>query len=312
MQSTLNLGLQVIEHSTSHIADQVSVLVPNTQSLLDEVLKIGQNIDLVLKNQSSLPDSETLHRIAASMMVAKPALLSTACDAVNSNSIALSGLTTINSQDDIPQDFALEANRKSRTSCNCRYHRRITRKLYSWFIFSTFEELVTESRHKPWCPLFQPMTSVNYRRFGVVIAGLHRYLSTAVSVSLCMTHGAGGRSISPTIRYFGMVERKKSPSFRIIQSLSDIMYKKRDNNSWSLWDSGLRDKDILDPSLLHVLSFEEIVRTGISKLRQIYGSGAALPTDVDECGRTVMHVIFDGGVSKSLVPINFLFNTKQK
>ncbi|TGJ82108.1 hypothetical protein E0Z10_g6674 [Xylaria hypoxylon] len=57
------------------------------------------------------------------------------------------------------------------------------------------------------------------RTFGVTYSGLGRLLSAAVSVSLCLDYGAGGTSISPTFRYYHVVDQLQSPPFRKVLEL---------------------------------------------------------------------------------------------
>lgn len=300
VQSILDSRLQTIEYSTSQIAEQALRITPSIQSVHADVLKLVQIAELAMKNQGSSPNSETLHRTVTSMMVAKPALLRTASDTANLSLTTPSGYATTDPQDSGRQDSTTATSRNAQDlfSCNCRPQRHITRKSSRWLLLPTFEETITESRHKPWCSLFQPWTSVHQRRFGFLIAGLHRYSSTAISVSLYMTCGAGGRSISPTIRYFGIVDQEQSPAFRVVNALTNVVRNKYLERTWTeaLQEGDqigeLIDADILDPFSLSVSNFQEILHIRISKLQQIFRSGAALPTDVDENGYTAIHRVF--------------------
>lgn len=238
-----------------------------------------------LQNQTSSYESETSDIKFASMMAAKPALLKETSDAANFHSGTQRG-------------HSIEANGRSSQvlrSCSCQRRRRVTRKSSSWALFSTFEESIMESKHKEGCPFSQPSTSTHQRRIGVLFTGLHQYLSTAISMSLCMTSGAGGSSISPTFRYFPMVDREKSPAFRMVRSLIMMLYMKAGTRTWAEVlqrmdrEFDLIDMDILDLAALQSLTFSKILDVGISKLREIFKSGVASPTDVDEYGNTAIH-----------------------
>ncbi|KAF5632402.1 uncharacterized protein FTJAE_7512 [Fusarium tjaetaba] len=90
----------------------------------------------------------------------------------------------------------------------------------------------------------------------------------AVELTLRTTTGAGGFSISPSINYFAMVDEGSSPAFRVIS----LLVESRLGARWAMESY---------PGLL----FESITR----KLRSIFRSGRARPTDINSKGYSLLH-----------------------
>ncbi|KAI1408082.1 hypothetical protein F5Y13DRAFT_173316 [Hypoxylon sp. FL1857] len=296
-QSTLSSRIQSIEYSTSRTMEQVERIGPATQSSHSEILKMLQAIQLTLKDRGGSFDNAVSERAFTGMMVAKPALLREASDGANLGSTTPSSSSAGSPQDIVQQGSTTAANQFQQAffSCSCRCRRRVDRKSSHWSSFYTIEEIITESKHQPGCLFFQPETREHHRSFGVLVTGLHRYLSTAVSMSLCITHGAGGRSISPTIQHFAMVDRSKSPAFRIIRDLARVLDEKTKNGTWNeALRRGCRTADLIDTneldlSSLKISNYQDILCIGISRLRRVFSSGAALPTDVDISGKSAIY-----------------------
>ncbi|OTA80967.1 hypothetical protein M434DRAFT_401502 [Hypoxylon sp. CO27-5] len=295
-QLALNTSLQSVEHSISEAKEQVCTSMQLSYSKIQKRL---EEIELVIKDRGVPPNNNILERAFTGMMVAKPALLREASEDANLNLTTPFSSAAANLQDIVHQDTDTASNWKPQalSSCNCgRRRRRITRKSSRRSWLYTFEEEIMESKHNPGCSFFLPGTSEHQRTFGILFTGLHRYLSTAVSLSLCMRSGAGGSSISPTIRYFAMVDLDKSPAFRIVEVLAHVLFIKRETTTWNkaLQEMGrstdLVDTDIGDISSLQISNYRDILHIGIPKLRQIFRSGVASPTDVTIDGGTLIHV----------------------
>ncbi|KAF5557244.1 hypothetical protein FNAPI_5456 [Fusarium napiforme] len=114
---------------------------------------------------------------------------------------------------------------------------------------------------------FQQAESAASQRHVQTTELLYR-LRKAVELTLRTTTGAGGFSISPSINYFAMVDEGNSPAFRAIS----LLVESRLGARWAMESY---------PGLL----FESITR----KLRSIFRSGRARPTDINSKGYSLLH-----------------------
>lgn len=220
--------------------------------------------------QASSSDHSAVGRRLTGMMASKPALLRDISDIVNSQpTMTTSNFVATGHQGGSQKEDSLALSNRGRRQallpCGCRLRRHVTRKSSRWLTPLIFKETIMESKHELGCQYSQSNTSDYHLIIDVLFTGLRRYLSIAFSFSLSLTHGAGGNSIGRTFRYFPMVDSRTSPAFNVISELIGLT----------------------DPGEL-VCSQPVVLHHGISKLRQIFRSGLASPSHVNENGDTLI------------------------
>ncbi|KAI1779064.1 hypothetical protein F4818DRAFT_238325 [Hypoxylon cercidicola] len=193
--------------------------------------------------------------------------------------------------DDPPED-AQELSRLKRKhqmhskagNCGCRYRRHVSRQSSRWLIFTRFDESIVDYHHDPGCPRYSNPGETREYTAGIIYTGLHRLLNIAVVASLTSRYGAGGASISPTFRYYAMVDSRQSPAFGIVRRMALVIL----NMCVYTYDSvGMHDSKATD------MACQQIIRVGISKLRRIFTSRSSLPTDINERGWTLIESCVD-------------------
>ncbi|KAI1365738.1 hypothetical protein F5Y08DRAFT_302993 [Xylaria arbuscula] len=112
------------------------------------------------------------------------------------------------------------SQRPPRASIWRSVNKRVTHR-YPFRFFS--EETIKSNRHSG-CSHYTSNASDHTKMLETAFMGLHRLFSAAVSVGLCLRHGAGGASISPMFRYRYMVDEWQSPPFRILRLFKDAIY----------------------------------------------------------------------------------------
>ncbi|KAH7179844.1 uncharacterized protein B0J16DRAFT_309116 [Fusarium flagelliforme] len=93
-------------------------------------------------------------------------------------------------------------------------------------------------------------------------------LNSAIQFSFCTNTGAGGFAISPSLMYFGVVDRYAAPAFQVLSLPQHC----------SVYRSRKMDQEVYLKAMLH-------------KLQEVFGSGRAKPTDIDQDGETLLHMI---------------------
>lgn len=147
--------------------------------------------------------------------------------------------------------------------CGCRRRRlKYSRSSSPWFSFSVLDETTEDKTHRSDCLYARIRPTETSRLMTLTFSGLRSYLSTAISIGFYTSRGAGGYSISPVLRYQRTVESATSPAFKVVDVVTDSWY------------------------FLGRLS--PVVEKALVKLRDIYATGQAFPTDLDEDGATVL------------------------
>lgn len=166
---------------------------------------------------------------------------------------------------DIGTASSIMSAHRTTMPCGCRLRRRqYSRTSQSLFSFS-FLETFDETLHSPSCRRLGLGRLDSSHTKAIMFTGLRRYLSAALSVGYTMSHGAGGQSISASLGYWCMVDRKCSPVFRLLSELSYAV------------DYLSEEKEL-----------SQVADYAISTLRHLYTSKRSSPTDVDEDGATAL------------------------
>jgi hypothetical protein len=127
------------------------------------------------------------------------------------------------------------------------------------------DDVVTESPHQENCAFFVANLKSSQKRT-LSFTGIAKLLNSAIQLSLCTTTGAGGFSISPSLRYFHIVDEKTAPAFQVL----DLV--------WSYGGYKLSKTEQ-----------EFCLKAVLQKLQEIFRSGRANPTDVNQGGYSMLH-----------------------
>jgi hypothetical protein len=125
--------------------------------------------------------------------------------------------------------------------------------------------MISNSRsHHQACPRYGEFAQEKILSLYLSYCGL--FLAAAIKATLSITRGAGGFSISPSLRYTRIVP-SDSPSFALL------------NINLDNFETAKEMQACFD--------------TCIRQLSRLYSERKALPYDVDQYGDTVLHVRFD-------------------
>lgn len=262
--------LSSMPQNVRDIASHVSTVEGNVLSAVQESTQMIAELQRVMQTlveKTTSPNNGTLEGNIAAMMVSKPSLLRDAHGIVGSD-CGESQPTPPGLQERHQYGPWMDWHRNREKQCGCWLRRKVTQSKFCVLSISLPHETIVEMQHTPDCPSARIARVEIQRKISILYTGLRRILSTAVSASFHLSYGAGGYSISPTFRYFAMVDPEKSPAFRLATVL--ICY------LWLLENVGTQ---------------EEIANHFYSNLRRIYDAGYASPTDVDEDGNTLENAI---------------------
>lgn len=156
---------------------------------------------------------------------------------------------------------------------------RCYRRSRSWGYFVFNEEGRSEQSHLPDCPLFEVIPPKATRTFSLIYTGISKIISTAIEISLSSRQQGGIRSISPSLRYYHMVDQNLSPAFSLTKILRLYLY----------------DLPFSPPESTVILSY-------ISRIYNVYLSRKSHATDYVDTGETVLHVVLQA-LSNARLPI---------
>ncbi|GAP92951.1 hypothetical protein SAMD00023353_8400080 [Rosellinia necatrix] len=268
----------VTAHAKTHT--QLKSLDDGISQIRSEASEQTLKLDIIngLLNEliSQVPTNQLPHRRISlegelvGKLLAKPSLSKDICDALHSSPEEDSG----GSQ---PHYIASHKGQSwASLSCGCRPHKstRVLSRHWSGFVFKS--EAVTKSVHLKTCHRFRSECIEQKQQYGVTYLGLRGLLSTAISVGLSLSRGAGGCSISPTFRYFPVVDVDSSKVFRMMYQVACCF-----QDQTPLWKQGAFD-NVDNP---HWESFLHYV---VQHIKVQYATGTASPNDIDQYGHTLL------------------------
>ncbi|KAL9062250.1 MAG: hypothetical protein Q9157_009091 [Trypethelium eluteriae] len=188
-------------------------------------------------------------------------------------------------------------NNSRRPKCRCRQHSRRVVQRYSVGPLRFFQEAVMSATHYPTCPLhflFEKM-----RVWGATVS-FNWLLSTTVDIAFQSIRGAGGRALSPYVKYRATVPYD-SPAFALV------------HHDWfgsNLRGDGLiRSRRLAEAAgyVMDLGDLENRLNDLPDRLVQLFRSGEASPDDVNPTGRTVAHeLLYNFGPYISLSTLSTL------
>ncbi|KAI1748981.1 hypothetical protein F4782DRAFT_338738 [Xylaria castorea] len=216
----------------------------------------------------------------AAFLASKPSLLSTTIETVTKC------------------DTLLSPRENGSLACLCRPSRRISHYRKNWESFSFSYGTLNTRRHLPSCPLSRIDGEKRTTTVAIEYSGLKRLLQTSFVLSFADTHGAGGRSISPSFAYYPTVDEKTAPAFRIMRSaMYMLVYMVRNGSENEIGD------------------FAKVLQHCFDNVLILYSRGKASPMDLNSYGESIIHraVNIIDPVSQSIqnYPINVNAPTNQ-
>lgn len=196
-----------------------------------------------------------------------------------------------NNVDQMIMQSSVPYRRLARRRCGCKPGRlqRSVRKGRFGFGYTL------EANHDPKCRYYSSRQQSWIFSFSIQFLPL---LTKAIELTFSASHGAGGCSFGPSIRFYGVVERARSPAFQLLdsfprkyaqktQDLMDlrwIQFSKEDGKFTYVWDIEAVKYGLYD--LHHELSI-------------LLSSHKDSASNNDEYGNTLLHVRTLGNLLKS-------------
>ncbi|RBR27088.1 uncharacterized protein FIESC28_00160 [Fusarium coffeatum] len=191
----------------------------------------------------------------------------------NATNEILSQLTTLNSgRVDVVAKLASKPSAIAElgsyiSTCSCLVRKSSTAQTYHLGSFLFTDNIVTKESHIEGCP-FYVADFKSSRRRTLSIAGIIKSLNCAIQLTFCTKTGAGGFAINPSLMHFGVVDKHTAPAFQVLDLLSQCpVYKPQEAE--------------------HCLCLEAVLR----KLQEVFASGRARPTDIDQDGESLLHML---------------------
>lgn len=255
------------------ISHQLQALMTITRQgqVVPAILDVQQCTDRQ-QAASSSAEFTTAELTAVRCLLSKSSVLKEALDIVGEALVVERSQQALGHADGL--DFS-----KNRYSCTCRQysisheqHTKISRLRFSSATVDSF-------RHFPGCWLFQsPAGRKTTKRVVKARVSFFRVTIEAAFVfASAWPSGAGGLSISPTLAATVMVDAETAPAFRVFKVL-DSFYS---GNHRFAAESGDEDP---------YRTAEGLLDHALQKLRTLFQTRRAMPSDVDENGNTLMHI----------------------
>ncbi|CAG7564403.1 unnamed protein product [Fusarium equiseti] len=163
------------------------------------------------------------------------------------------------------------------STCSCLVRKSSTSKHFRFGSFLFRDNIVTSKPHMEGCPLYVANLKSSRRRT-LSFTGIIKSLNSAIQLTFCSKTGAGGFAINPSLMYFGVVDIHTAPAFQVL-----ILLGKR-----SFFALQKRDQE---------LCFKVVLR----KLQEVFSSGRARPTDIDQHGQSLLHIMSQMKTERRLV-----------
>jgi len=187
-------------------------------------------------------------------LVSKPSLLKETCDAVGWENPP------------VTPDYKIMVPAWKIPCCTCIRRRKIERSTTIWGFLSFQTKKQESEAHRPDCPVADIIPTHLSRRVETTYTAALIALHHAISLSISLTSGAGGSSISPSLRTLPVVDGATSPAFQLLKQLS------------------------LGPTGLNITA-SEVRESVLEDLCQLFKSGKASPFDVSAGGETLIDVL---------------------
>ena len=136
-------------------------------------------------------------------------------------------------------------------------------------------EATSESFHLPGCPYVDARLDESEYSYSVTYTGLVELLNKGIEVAFSLRNGAGGRSISPILTSFTMVDERRSPVFALTKLIHS-----------ELWVAGGFDR--LDSE-----KFAILVSSYIRRVWYSYRSRKASIKDYTQYGESILHATIE-------------------
>ncbi|EXL79303.1 hypothetical protein FOPG_06816 [Fusarium oxysporum f. sp. conglutinans race 2 54008] len=247
------------------LRDPLSSIETKLPSLQTSVAAIAPQISLMIQAQFKSQMDEIRHSFQQAESAARQR---------NAQTNEILSQLQIDHRNPVPAIYKLAAKpsalstiASSVLACPCRARRLRTRKTLRFGPLYLVDETTTDISHYKDCEF--GFVDPKYSRSRTLrLSSIVRVINKAVELTLRTTGGAGGFSISPSFTYFAEVDENRSPAFRVF----DILMRNSFSTQWAM-------KNCPEPF------FKSI----IVKLKAIFNTGTAMPTDLGPQGCSLLH-----------------------
>jgi hypothetical protein len=153
------------------------------------------------------------------------------------------------------------------STCSCLARKSSISKTFHFGSFLFRDNIVTSKPHMEGCPLYVANLKSSRRRT-LSFTGIMKSLNSAIQLTFCTKTGAGGFAINPSLMYFGVVDIHTAPAFQVL--------------------------NLLEKCPAHVLQkgdHELCLKVVLRKLQEVFSTGRARPTDIDQNGQSLLHIM---------------------
>ncbi|KAJ4040599.1 hypothetical protein NW756_010981 [Fusarium oxysporum] len=266
------------------LRDPLSSIETKLPSLQTSVAAIAPQISLMIQAQFKSQMDEIRHSFQQAESAARQR---------NAQTNEILSQLQIDHRNPVPAIYKLAAKpsalstiASSVLACPCRARRLRTRKTLRFGPLYLVDETTTDISHYKDCEF--GFVDPKYSRSRTLrLSSIVRVINKAVELTLRTTGGAGGFSISPSFTYFAEVDENRSPAFRVF----DILMRNSLSTQWAM-------KNCPEPF------FKSI----IVKLKAIFNTGTAMPTDLGPQGCSLLHRLTLVVSPPSAKKIDLIFN----
>ncbi|KAL9130116.1 MAG: hypothetical protein Q9175_007111 [Cornicularia normoerica] len=289
LRSSFTSMEQSMEQRTQAIESFTSRILPDFQTKLDQLpLRIHESLAESTASPRLRPSVEApgINSIKSAMsttltemdedarklqlaLAQRPSLLRTVCDTAGGLEMNVKRISTMTAQNRVTQAGRKGKWTKQRPYCSCSTLIRERAANYSIGRVEFFKTSVESCKHSVTCPLYIGIKATT--TVGLKMAYYGRLLANTVRATVSVTAGAGGFSISPCLKFRALVPGD-SPAFNLLNS-ERVMYR-----------FGSRP-------LSQTNEICKYFESALQQLYELFTDGAASPTDMDEDGRTLLHVL---------------------
>ncbi|ENH63884.1 hypothetical protein FOC1_g10008026 [Fusarium oxysporum f. sp. cubense race 1] len=265
LENTLENDVSALTSDVFGLRDPLSSIETKLPSLQTSVAAIAPQISLMIQAQFKSQMDEIRHSFQQAESAARQR---------NAQTNEILSQLQIDHRYPVPAIYKLAAKpsalstiASSVLACPCRARRLRTRKTLRFGPLYLVDETTTDISHYKDCEF--GFVDPKYSRSRTLrLSSIVRVINKAVELTLRTTGGAGGFSISPSFTYFAEVDENRSPAFRVF----DILMRNSLSTQWAM-------KNCPEPF------FKSI----IVKLKAIFNTGTAMPTDLGPQGCSLLH-----------------------
>ena len=156
-------------------------------------------------------------------------------------------------------------------ACNCQAQKRMHRRRLICLSMELYYDTVSEEEHFPSCS-FSQFSNKKRRIWGIRSTGVTWLLTKAIQASFALRSGAGGFSMSASLKNFTVVDTQEAPAWRVMRLLMNSV------------------RDIRYESITPVEQ-TDLLELGVTIIGKLFQEGKSSPTEVNSWQETLLYPI---------------------